>query len=321
MQVNKILSLTRGQTQTLKGLAILFVILGHMGYLDISGAWGVHIFLILSGYGIYMSVIKNGLEQYWKKRFFSVYIPYLIYQILGIFIFLFVLKIPLTSQQILLSFLGLDFGLIADRTMWYISYIFYWYFAFWVIMRVKEKWHMTIILKIVAIAFIGLAAVIGYTNIVWGHGSIAWAYFLSFPLGVVWAVLAQKNVKSRIFLQVEICLSVVMVVFFVSDYGNTHIAFDQMFFSFAAAALVILAVFNFPNLFGGGQKLLCFIGKYSLGMYLNEGMLLKIQGKFFLEMNKHISNAFILIVSLLLAVILDKYMIQPITKRLRGICK
>lgn len=70
------LEISKEGTQALKGIAILLVIFGHMGFLDIPGAGGVHIFLILSGYGIYCSVNKNGLYQYWKKRIVSVYIPY-----------------------------------------------------------------------------------------------------------------------------------------------------------------------------------------------------------------------------------------------------
>ncbi len=253
MQVRGSISFTKEQTLLLKGFAILFVILGHMGYLDISGAWGVHIFLIVSGYGIYMSVMKNGLREYWKKRIVAVYVPYLCYQAIGIIVMLLVLEIPLTPQQIVLSVASLDFGLIADRTMWYISYIFYWYFAFWITMRVKEKWNLPVATVSVAVAFTGGAAVIGYTNLVWGHGSIAWAYFLSFPLGVICAVIDQKKIQSRMLFVFEIALAIMMVAFFASDYGKVHMAFNEMFFSLTAAGLVILLVLFFPNICGGGK--------------------------------------------------------------------
>lgn len=317
MQSRESIFFSREQTLSLKGIAILLVILGHMGYLDISGAWGVHIFLIVSGYGIYMSVMKNGLKDYWKKRIVAVYVPYLCWQIIGMVIMLFVLKIQLTSQQILLSLAGLDFGLIADRTMWYISYIFYWYFAFWVTMRVKEKWNLSVVTVIAAIAFTGGAAVIGYTNLVWGHGSIAWAYFLSFPLGIVCAFMTQKKIESKSLIIFETVMAVVMAVFFIFDYGNVHTAFNEMLFSMSAAGLVLLLVLNFSELFGGGQRLLCCIGKYSFGMYLNEGILLKIQGEFLTKMNRHISNLFILAGSFIFAVVVDKYMVLPITKKIR----
>lgn len=70
-----------------KGLAIAVVIYGHLGeyfhirYLTSLGGIGVAMFLILSGYGINESWKKKGYQDYWKKRFISVYIPYLIIEL------------------------------------------------------------------------------------------------------------------------------------------------------------------------------------------------------------------------------------------------
>lgn len=70
-----------------KGLAIAIVVYGHLGeffhirYLTPLGGIGVAMFLILSGYGINESWKKNGYQDYWKKRFVSVYIPYLIIEV------------------------------------------------------------------------------------------------------------------------------------------------------------------------------------------------------------------------------------------------
>lgn len=70
----KSLELFQTDTYALKGIAILFVLLGHMGYLDASGAWGVHIFLIVSGYGLYCSEKKSGIDSFWRKRILAVYL-------------------------------------------------------------------------------------------------------------------------------------------------------------------------------------------------------------------------------------------------------
>ena len=69
--------LSKEKTRILKGVAILFVLLGHMGILDGAGTWGVHIFVFLSGYGLLCSAEKTELANYWKKRIGNVYIPYL----------------------------------------------------------------------------------------------------------------------------------------------------------------------------------------------------------------------------------------------------
>ena len=55
-------------TLYIKGIAILLVILGHMGVIDCGGAIGVHMFLIISGYGIAISLENNGVKKYLSKR-------------------------------------------------------------------------------------------------------------------------------------------------------------------------------------------------------------------------------------------------------------
>ncbi len=45
--------------------------------------------------------------------------------------------------------------------------------------------------------------------------------------------------------------------------------------------------------------------------------MLKIQGEFLTKMNRHISNLFILAGSFIFAVVVDKYMVLPITKKIR----
>ena len=62
-------NITRQETLFIKGIAILFVILSHMGLFDCGGTIGVHLFLIVSGYGIYcsykkMATIRTGNEEY-----------------------------------------------------------------------------------------------------------------------------------------------------------------------------------------------------------------------------------------------------------------
>lgn len=56
--------ISRNNTNILKGIAIFFVLFGHMGYIDNGGAWGVHIFLIISGYGVFNSASNNELNEY-----------------------------------------------------------------------------------------------------------------------------------------------------------------------------------------------------------------------------------------------------------------
>ena len=79
MNKEKLLNLDNNKSLFLKGIAILLVLIGHtFGSNYKLGVFGVNLFLILSGYGIYKSFNKNGLKDYFKKKIEKVYIPYLL---------------------------------------------------------------------------------------------------------------------------------------------------------------------------------------------------------------------------------------------------
>ena len=58
----------------LKGIAILLVLLRHLGYVPWSDAGGVNLFLILSGYGLTCSIGENGLKDYGIKKFHKIWL-------------------------------------------------------------------------------------------------------------------------------------------------------------------------------------------------------------------------------------------------------
>src|SRR4028118_1719433 len=76
------------QTNQMKGIAILIIIivhvslwLGNPGYLSLFSRLGfpsVAIFLVLSGYGIFLSIEKKGLNNFFSKRVMRVYIPFIL---------------------------------------------------------------------------------------------------------------------------------------------------------------------------------------------------------------------------------------------------
>lgn len=66
----------------LKGISILFVVLGHLGNRYLSFPYfspitvaGVSIFLICSGYGLTESFKKKGLKNYWPNKIIRVWLP------------------------------------------------------------------------------------------------------------------------------------------------------------------------------------------------------------------------------------------------------
>ena len=72
-----------------KGIAILIIIIAHIGnysgktWFTPLGGIGVAIFLFCSGYGLMISYHKNGLKNFWKKKFVSIYLPYVFVEIVA----------------------------------------------------------------------------------------------------------------------------------------------------------------------------------------------------------------------------------------------
>ena len=69
----RIMFFSRENSLFLRGLSILHVLVGHPG--NMAGEAGLYMFLILSGYGLELSVRHRGFENFWHKRLESVWFP------------------------------------------------------------------------------------------------------------------------------------------------------------------------------------------------------------------------------------------------------
>ena len=134
------LLITKESTLEIKGIAILMVIIGHVSsrygssVLNYMGAFGVALFLFISGYGLVMSYNKNGLNNFFKKRFINVFIPYVAITTIWIIFDLIKGKIYSLKTYVLLL-IGFDYNRTIDETMWYISIILLWYIIFYIIFK------------------------------------------------------------------------------------------------------------------------------------------------------------------------------------------
>ena len=188
--------LSRKESEMLRGIAILLVLLGHTEYIRWGGAGGVGIFLLLSGYGLNESVKRGGLKGYWYKRFRTVYLPYLFIAVYGLFVFGFE-----TPEQVLVTLLGLDFKLNIDSTMWYITYILFWYIIFYVTellcralrLRGAAEGIVKIFLLLAATSLVRLLA---KETLIFHLKSDAVTYRLMFPIGVAFSLLSGIRVKK-----------------------------------------------------------------------------------------------------------------------------
>lgn len=298
------LSISKENTLYLKGIAILFVILGHLGWLDGTGAWGVHIFCFASGYGLLCSSQINGLDRYWKKKLENVYLPYLFCTV----IFLFIrwgMKRSLGAKVLFVSLMGLDFGLNSDPTMWYISYIFACYFVFWLYVKLSAI-NKFVAVSVAAVLW-GAMHVAGLLGIIWHHGTIAWAYVFTFPLGILVGWIRKRQIRKSV--RNVLCSITGLLALFVVvlRYGKAHGGVEQFLYTFSAFTVVLMIMWITDTLpLSKYARFLAVLGKYSFFMYLNEAFLIQIKFTYFKQVNDILMDILLLITSFLLAVGLSK---------------
>lgn len=134
--------LNREFTESLKGVAILLVVLHHMSIntgtriYSFLGGLGVAIFLILSGFGLSESYKKRGLTNFWTNRFVRVVIPYW----MTLFIF------DLWNQQPQRFVANL---LCLGDIHWFVQYVVVLYIIFYFTYKFCHKWRY-IILSVLA---------------------------------------------------------------------------------------------------------------------------------------------------------------------------
>ena len=198
--------LTLSDTSILKGIAILMVVLGHIGQavpglrvFTPLGATGVGVFLLCSGYGIEKSFEQNGRDKYWYKRIIKVWLPYAIVELMAL-----PLHWNLGWQDIVADFVLIKplhpFG-------WYMRFLFLWYILFWAF-SFTDKFRLPLLVL---------------------AGLIIWAVFdslhaqnaFSFTIGVALArVKATDHLWKRKYMWIGVVACILL--FFVRDYIKNH---------------------------------------------------------------------------------------------------
>lgn len=297
-------------TLALKAIAIIFVLLGHLNYLDSSGAWGVHIFLILSGYGLETSYQWNGLKDYWKKRFTRVFIPYEVIILLALVIEMTINK-NFNIANVVISMVGLDFGYNIDPSMWYISYCFLLYAEFYLWKKLLENQQKLTLKYLLPLLFLILNFFLAILDksgqvMIWSSSVQVWIYTIDFFVGIV---LAHKKEFNQITLYSTAFIS---IVYFVVRYGQAHYKLDLVLFSFSAAILTIFLAIKSKI---GKHTVIQKLGCISLYIYLIEGHFLRWKGYFLKGSHSNIANVLVFI-----SCIIGGYAIWQIANALQKKC-
>lgn len=271
--------LSKNGTDQLKGLAILLVVLGHLFVtkffnssnhsVNYLGAQGVAIFLILSGYGLTKSFLKQGIDRsFLTRRIQTVIIPYSFVTL--IWIILDILQGKSYQVTILiLSLIGFDLQITFDATMWYITFILLWYVIFFITFKLP----LPNLLRI-GILF-GFSYLFRYHSHYGPTELVFWQWGLHafmFPIGALWALLPNKYHLGKATPYAAIAGAILGFGFYfinvsANDSGLGPYMVSNFAFSFAVISLFLL--FDYLDL---SSRVLAFIGTISYEIYLLEAM-------------------------------------------------
>lgn len=279
------------QTDILKGIAILLVVVSHVGlqwtrFATPLDGIGVAIFLALSGYGLSKSYDRFGLKEYWRKRIIAVIVPYFIVELI---------MLPM-NHETPLSFL-LDITLIKPqfRLGWYLNYLLLWYVIFWCVKQLKmPPLNETIVFVLFSVA-LGI-----YFNFA---SPLRFEQSLSFLVGLIAArydmrkYICKKN--CMLLLLTAVFVLGIKQTKYVRNWPSTGLNVVDLIIKSSALVAVMMFVYLFQN--WNGWKIFIPVGKVSYELYLVHGYALQF---FYMSFSKGKALLLFLITSIIVTIAL-----------------
>ncbi len=268
-------------THELKGVAILAILFGHIGYslfpaqgflfpLSVFAGMGVDLFLFLSGFGVTLSQIKNPLSftDFYKKRLSKLFFS--LWTVLGIFFLLdfFILNKSYSVSEGVLSFLGIfpraDLFQNINSPLWYITFILFYYLLFPIFFSRKN--FLFSALGIFFVSWILLQQAIPVDSAV---KTLYHLHLFAFPLGIIFAGYLPQisrflEIKKKYITSLIVILFTVGLWYFGIHSGvGKGVFFEQgisLLLVFFTLTIFILKRFEF--------RFLSLLGIYSYEIYL-----------------------------------------------------
>ena len=289
--------LNKEDTKTIKGFAIILVVLSHMAYImDIPpkiellthplGYLGVSLFLAVSGYGC--SITSMNKKNY-RKGFFERRLRKIVPLLSAITIIAVILSVCLYEKQYKIIEIGLNaIGITSSigKFTWYIAYQYFWYVIFYIVgcdFSNRKKCMVKYFICSLIVYIISVTVTVPDIQFnLWGLNCF------SFPFGIG-VVLYSSEIKSKLNSQRDIRWIVVgmFVISFIVCYGILRNPSDLIYqnalksiitLSFCAMVFVIVFTYRIEILkYGRVQK----IGEISFELYLIHGYWIFVLGQFF----------------------------------------
>ncbi len=259
-------------TNAIKGIAILLVLLGHIGFIPHAGAYGVVLFLMLSGFGLVQSYFYSRLNDFFSKRLSKVIIPYAVITSIWLIGFGHQYIIDADYYHLVILLLGLDLSAALDPSMWYISFLIIWYIAFFLIFSTKIPIQAKIVLLFLFSIFL-------YKNAgIFPMPAGAALYVTAFPIGA--ATGAIYNFAKECEIDKRYLFSGFLFLFFLSlsmsiyFYGRISFSVFDYSATNVSCAFLVISITSMLNVINVKLGFFEFLGGISYEMYLIEFMFL-----------------------------------------------
>jgi len=275
------------QTIQLRGLAIIFVVVGHFWVhitnrppsVILSGD-GVALFLLLSGYGLTCSELKCSSKflVFIRKRFIRIMFPYWLATLLFLALDYIFLKRILSIPALLQTFVGINITKetqLFDYVRWFVTFIIFWYIIFYLASRYSRRKAIIILFSTSLLVFI-----FEYYFLKFG-----WYQFFAFPMGCLIAYYSDE-IKSFLFVRERAALFFGGVFILISILYKIYLI--QLMKLFFPSIFIVMIVEIISLVFAFGIFLLSyyvhksglfnnalnFIGKYAYEIFLLHGPLM-----------------------------------------------
>lgn len=280
-----------GVTTELKGLAMLMIIFGHIGYflatdhrflypMSVAMGVGVDLFLLLSGFGLAVSALKKKLpiNKFYIRRFSRLYLPLWIMMAIFIPLDIFILHRQYDTNSILQIGLGwikqADLYNNFNSPLWFLTMIVFYYILFPLVF-----WRKAPELSAVILYLAGFLILKFDPAIIKDVRRLYELHYIAFPLGVLVAGVAsrfpeiQTSCKNWLENNTRTVMGGRLVLMGILLYGALYFSLHSGVGAekYIAQALSLLTTGLFIALFlikKTEWKLFTLFGIYSYEMYL-----------------------------------------------------
>jgi peptidoglycan/LPS O-acetylase OafA/YrhL len=245
------------------------------------GASGVQIFLLISGFLIHYSYLKNqknsfDFGSFLQRRFWRIYPPYL----LALFFFVFCWKInnkvwwDLEKMKYLFSHLTMTYNLYEDHiyqinsSFWSLALECQLYLIYPIVLWGRKKWTIKTMFWIT----MGIYIVAVVLEIVYFKRYVSWNLSLlkNWQIWTLGALLAENYIHgNQIFKRVRLPILLVMITgFFLLSWSNFSQYAIHFYAALIAAILIEKYLFSKLNVETWLEKMLIPVGLCSYSLYL-----------------------------------------------------